>query len=68
LYRSLDQTHRIVWRLFDHLFQEQLLVSGLDLGEVALDAVELRTIWNVEDLCDVQFFKKQLRFLGLVDT
>jgi hypothetical protein len=48
--------------------QKQLLVCGFDLGEEALDAVELRTIWNVEDLCDVQFFKQQLRFLGLVDT
>ena len=67
MYRSLDQTHRIVLRLFDHLFQDQLLVSGLDLGEVALDAAELRKVRHVEDLRDIQCLKEQLRILGLVD-
>jgi hypothetical protein len=50
------------------LSEKQLLVCGFDLGEVALDAVELRTVRHIEDLCDVQFFKQQLCFLGLVDT
>ena len=62
----LDQTHRVVWRLLDHLSQKQLLVCGLDLGEVALDPVELRTVRHVEDLGDVQCLKEQLCILGLV--
>ena len=68
LYRLLYQTHCVVFGLLNHFSQKQLLVCGFDLGEVALDAVELWTVWHVEDLGDVQFFKQQLRVLGLVDT
>jgi hypothetical protein len=37
-----------------HMLQEQLLVGGLHLRKIALDAVELRVIGYVEDLSDVQ--------------
>ena len=46
----------------------QFLVCRLDLWEVTLDTIELRTVRHIEDLCDVQFLKKQLRILGLVHT
>ena len=41
-----------------HMLQKQILVGGLDLCEVALDAVELRTVGNVEDLRDVQLLEE----------
>ena len=49
-----------------HILQEQLLVSGLHLCKVALDAVELRAVGYVEDLRDVQLLEEQLRAPGLV--
>ena len=55
-------------RLLDHTLQQQLLVCGLDLREVALNPVELRAVRHVEDLGDVQLLKQQLRILGLVYT
>ena len=38
------------------------------MREVALNAVELRAVWHVEDLGDVQLLKQQLSILGLVHT
>ena len=49
-----------------HMLQEQLLVGGLHLREVALNAVELRAVGHVEDLRDVQLLEEQLRAPGLV--
>ncbi len=37
LHGPLDQFHRVY---LNHVLQEQLLVDGLDLGEVALDPVD----------------------------
>ena len=64
----LDQFHDVIVCLLDHTLKQQLLVCGLHLREVTLDAVELRAVRHVEDLGDVQFLKDQLRNLGLVHT
>ena len=62
----LDQAAGVIRSLTDHTLEQQLLVGGLYLRKVALDAVELRAVRHVEDLGDVQELKQQLRFLGLV--
>ena len=48
------------------MLQEYFLVGGLDLCEVALNAVELGAIRDIEDLCDVKLFEEALGILGLV--
>ena len=48
------------------MLQEQLLVGGLHLCKIALDAVELRAVGYVEDLRDVQLLEKQPGAPGLV--
>ncbi len=52
----------------DHTLQQEFLVGRLELGEVTLDAFELRTVRDIEDLGDVQLLKQMLRVLGLVHT
>jgi hypothetical protein len=64
----LDQTHRVVWSIVDHTIQQEFLVGRLELGEVTLDPVELRTVRHIEDLGDVQLLKQMLRVLGLMHT
>jgi len=64
----LDQTHCVVRSIIDHTLQQEFLVGRLELGEVTLDPVELRTVRHIEDLGDVQLLKQMLRILGLVNT
>jgi len=64
----LDQTHCVVWSIVDHTLQQEFLVGRLELGEVTLDPVELRTVGHIEDFGDVQLLKQMLRVLRLVHT
>ena len=64
----LDQTHCVVRSIVDHTVQQEFLVGRLELGEVTLDPVELRTVRHIEDLGDVQLLKQMLRILCLMNT
>ncbi len=54
LFRFLDQTHCVVWSIVYHTLQQEFLVGRLQLGEVTLDPVELRTVRHIVDLGDVK--------------
>ena len=64
----LDQGHSVVWSIVYHTLQQEFFVRRLELGEVILDSIELRTVRHIEDLGDVQLLKHMLRILGLVHT
>ena len=64
----LNQAHCVVWSIAYHTLQQEFLVGRLELGQVALDPVELRTVRHIEDLGDVQLLKQMLRVLCLMNT
>ena len=60
------QVYGVHVHILDHVLQEQLLVGCLHLGEVALDAIELRAVGHVEDFGDVEFLEGDFGSPGLV--
>jgi hypothetical protein len=44
----------------------EFLVYSLELGEITFDPIEHLTVWQIEDLSDVDFIKQMLRIMRLM--
>ena len=66
-YRLPDQRRRIDLKSLEESLEHQLLVSGLDQREVALDAIEVGTVGHVEDEGDIKPLTDLLNLFRFVD-